>query len=335
MTSSMVRLTAITAAILLIGGCRSIGRMFGGGEPPPEPPPELRQAHALFDSLRGVNLVADAQVQIIRAEPRLDSADAAVARRASAEYIDAISHLALREVQMADLTQQLTMIQRTTDSLRTERLQKLLTMSEAERQALQRQQALSQQEIQVLQQQRTAAQLEADSLRRVAEEAHARLNQALEQLRGLIVEITNIRETQRGLVISLSDILFDVNRATLKAGAEANIRRISAVLEQYPDYRISVEGHTDATGPDAYNQQLSEQRAQAVRTALVAGGVDPSRITAVGYGETQPIASNDDATGRQQNRRVEVVVLGAGRIADAFPDTGTVRPDSTRIPPRD
>ena len=334
MISSMVRLTALTAAVLLIGGCRSIGRMFGGDEPPPAPPPALTQAHAMFDSLSGVTLVADAQVLMIRAEPRLDSADAAVARRASVEYIDAISHLALREVQMADLTQQLTMIQRTTDSLRTERLQKLLTMSEAQRQALQRQQALSQQEIQMLQQQRTAAQMEADSLRRVAEEAHARLNQALEQLRGLIVEITNIRETQRGLVISLSDILFDVDRATLKPGAEANIRRISAVLEQYPDYRISVEGHTDATGADAYNQQLSERRAEAVRTALVAGGVDPGRITSVGYGKTQPIASNDTPAGRQQNRRVEVVVLGAGKVADAFPDTGMVRPDSTRIPPR-
>lgn len=333
MNTFMVRRAALVAAVLAIGGCRSVSRLFGGDDPPPPPPPELVQAHALFDSLQNVDLVGDARVFLIRAEYAIDSADAAVARTASPEYISAISHLALREAQMSELTQQLTMLQRETDSLRTERLQRLLTMSEAQRQALQRQQQLSQQEIQILQQQRMSAQLEADSLRRVAEEAHARLNQALEQLRGLIVEITNIRETQRGLVISLSDILFDVDRATLKPGAEANIRRISTVLNQYPDYRISVEGHTDATGADAYNQQLSERRAEAVRAALIAGGVDASRITSVGFGKTQPIAGNDTPAGRQQNRRVEVIVLGAGKIADAFPDSVPARSDSLRLPP--
>ncbi len=332
-TMPHVSLTAF--AIATLGACASLGR-----DEPPQPPPELLQAKALHDSLAAMQLVGDAQVLLIQSEPTLDSADAAVQRRAEASYIQATSHLALRTVQLAELTHRLVLLERETDSLRTERLQRLLTMSETERQALERQRQLSQQEIQALQQQRTSAQAEADSLRRVAEDAHARLNQALEQLRGLIVEITNIRETQRGLVISLSDILFDVDRATLKPGAEANIRRISGVLNQYPDYRISVEGHTDATGTDQYNQQLSERRAQAVLQTLVGGGVDSTRITAVGFGKTQPIASNDTPAGRQQNRRVEVIVLGAGTVADAIPGTppdttgGVIPPAPPTIPPR-
>ena len=338
LTMPHVALTAL--ALATVGACRSLG--LGQEEGPPEPPAELLQAQALHDSLAALRLVGDAQVLLIQSEPAIDSAEAAVQRRADPSYIEAASHLALRTVQLADLTHRLVILEREIDSLRTERLQRLLAMSEAEKRALEEQRQLSQQEIQALQQQRTAAQLEADSLRRVAEEAHARLNQALEQLRGLIVEITNIRETQRGLVISLSDILFDVDRASLKPGAEANISRISAVLNQYPDYGISVEGHTDATGSESYNQTLSERRAAAVRQALVAGGVDSTRITSVGYGKSQPIASNDTPAGRQQNRRVEVIVLGAGTVADALPDSTpgmpppavTTPPPTTTPPPR-
>jgi hypothetical protein len=132
-----------------------------------------------------------------------------------------------------------------------------------------------------------------------------------------VTEITTLQETSRGLVISLSDVLFDVNRATLRSGAEQNVRRIADILRQYPDNQISVEGHTDATGSDAYNQKLSEDRAASVRAALVGGGVDASRITSRGFGKTQAVATNATAEGRQRNRRVEVVVLGAGSLADA------------------
>ncbi|HEX2779351.1 MAG TPA: OmpA family protein [Gemmatimonadaceae bacterium] len=173
-----------------------------------------------------------------------------------------------------------------------------------------------------------------DVVRRAAEEANAKLNDALTQLRSLVAEITNIRETSRGLVISLSDILFDVNQATLKAGAAQNVQKIAAILNQYPDYNISVEGHTDASGSDAYNQDLSERRAASVREALVAGGVAASRISSKGFGESQPVASNDTPSGRQQNRRVEVIVLGAGKVADAVrtgQDT-TAKRDSTSRP---
>ncbi len=124
------------------------------------------------------------------------------------------------------------------------------------------------------------------------------------------------------------------------------------MLDQYPDHEIAVEGHTDATGPDEYNQRLSEQRAASVRVQLIDGGIDANRITSRGLGESTPVASNDNAAGRQQNRRVEIVVLGAGTVAEAsqgqvvspvdsiLRDTTLirrdtlVRPDTTVRPPR-
>jgi outer membrane protein OmpA-like peptidoglycan-associated protein len=143
-----------------------------------------------------------------------------------------------------------------------------------------------------------------------------------------VAEITNLQQTQRGLVISLSDILFDVGKSTLKPGAQASIGRIAVVLRQYPQHQILVEGHTDATGGDDFNLQLSRDRANSVRTELVAGGVDASKIAAEGFGETRPVATNDTPAGRQQNRRVEIVIVGAGTVADA------VRPDPGGAPPR-
>jgi outer membrane protein OmpA-like peptidoglycan-associated protein len=142
-----------------------------------------------------------------------------------------------------------------------------------------------------------------------------------------VAEITNLQQTQRGLVISLSDILFDVGKSTLKPGSQASIQRIAVVLTQYPQHQILVEGHTDATGGDDFNLQLSRDRATSVRTALVAGGVEATRITAEGFGESRPVASNDNAAGRQQNRRVEIVIVGAGTVADA------VQRDSTAATP--
>jgi len=106
-----------------------------------------------------------------------------------------------------------------------------------------------------------------------------------------------------------SDYLFAVNSSTLLPGACDELNRVGKVLNQYPQTRITISGHTDSTGSEEYNQRLSERRAEAVKNALVGVGINPSRITTIGFGESKPIASNATEAGRQQNRRVEIRIV--------------------------
>ena len=278
-------------------------------------PASLAQAESIYQRLEASGADRRVEGQLFRTKQAIDVANRAVDEGGSQGYVDDLGHIALRHAQTAEAEDTRLLAVHETDSLKAARLSTLLSLSESQRSALMQAQALSQEEIAALRERNMLTEQRADSLRQVAEEATARLNEALNRLRTLVVEITNLRETSRGLVISLSDILFDVDKATLKAGAEQKIQQIATILDQYPDYKISVEGHTDATGTDSYNQLLSEQRAAAVREALVRGGVEPGRITSQGLGETQPVADNTSAAGRQQNRRVEVIVLGAGTLA--------------------
>jgi outer membrane protein OmpA-like peptidoglycan-associated protein len=123
-----------------------------------------------------------------------------------------------------------------------------------------------------------------------------------------VAEVERPSETE--LVVILRDkILFDVDAYSLKPGAEDNLTEIADILIKYPDFNIVVEGHTDNTGKENYNQWLSEKRAEAVADSLVSRGLNPARIQVVGYGETRPAATNETAEGRQQNRRVELHVV--------------------------
>jgi outer membrane protein OmpA-like peptidoglycan-associated protein len=122
-------------------------------------------------------------------------------------------------------------------------------------------------------------------------------------------EIAKVREEKRGLIVSLSDILFEFGKSTLAKGTQENLVKLGKILSAYPDREIVVEGHTDNVGGNEANQKLSLARAQAVRQALIEAGVNQNIIKAAGFGKTKPIADNDTAVGRQQNRRVEVVVL--------------------------
>jgi OmpA-OmpF porin, OOP family len=134
-------------------------------------------------------------------------------------------------------------------------------------------------------------------------------------IRVLESELAELRadRTERGLVVTVSDeILFDVDQAELKPGGMQQLSRVSEFLRQNPDRNVLIEGHTDSTAPDGYNLELSQRRANAVEDFLIAQGVEPTRIAAVGYGEQLPLASNATAAGRQANRRVEIVVLDAG-----------------------
>ena len=118
------------------------------------------------------------------------------------------------------------------------------------------------------------------------------------------------RDTARGLIVSLSDVLFDTGKSTLRPGAREKLAKISGIVLAYPDLRLAIEGNTDSVGSDAMNQQLSEQRAGSVRDYLAQQNIPAASMTSQGFGKTQPVASNDTAEGRQQNRRVELVVSG-------------------------
>lgn len=116
------------------------------------------------------------------------------------------------------------------------------------------------------------------------------------------------QDTERGLVLTLGSVLFETDKATLQSGSRRTVQKVAEFLNQYPERKILIEGFTDSRGSDQYNQQLSQDRAQSVRELLVTNGVDPQRIDVTGHGEDYPVASNDNTAGRQQNRRVEIVI---------------------------
>ncbi len=167
------------------------------------------------------------------------------------------------------------------------------------------------------QQQQHAAEADSDRNRAAAASSDAQLQQSVrdrEELRARLLQqfslILETRDTARGLVVNMSDVLFDSGKFTLRPLAREKLAKISGIVLAYPSLKLAVEGNTDSVGTEAFNQQLSEQRAQGVRGYLTQQGVPESSTTATGFGKTRPIASNDTSEGRQQNRRVELVVSG-------------------------
>jgi outer membrane protein OmpA-like peptidoglycan-associated protein len=124
------------------------------------------------------------------------------------------------------------------------------------------------------------------------------------------LEALKATPTPRGLVMTLGDVLFDTGRAELKSGAGRKMDQLGQFLVEHQDRRVQIDGFTDSVGTDSYNEDLSQRRADAVKTALINRGVQPSRIGTEGYGKAYPVANNNDSGGRQLNRRVEVVIGG-------------------------
>jgi outer membrane protein OmpA-like peptidoglycan-associated protein len=115
------------------------------------------------------------------------------------------------------------------------------------------------------------------------------------------------KQTDRGMLLTLGDVLFDTGKATLKPGAHETIGRLADVLKEDPNRTVAIEGHTDSVGSEEMNMALSTQRAEAVERALIGRGVAATQISVEGRGESTPVANNDTAAGRQQNRRVEMI----------------------------
>ena len=171
---------------------------------------------------------------------------------------------------------------------------------------------------------RTAAQAQAEAARERAlkdqaaaeqsRQAAARAEQEKAELRAKLVQQLNLiletRESARGLIVNISDVLFDTGQYTLKPAAREKLAKVSGIVLAHPGLKLEVEGHTDSVGSDELNQQLSEKRAATVRDYLVQQGIGINAVSARGFGKTMPVASNDTAAGRQQNRRVEMIVAG-------------------------
>jgi outer membrane protein OmpA-like peptidoglycan-associated protein len=163
----------------------------------------------------------------------------------------------------------------------------------------------------------SAAQADADRSRAIAQQAQLNEHNAdsekaamRAQLSEQLNKILETRDSARGLIISMSDVLFDTGEYSLKPGAREKLAKVAGILIAYPSLNIEVGGYTDNVGGDDMNQKLSENRAGAVRDYLVEQGVATNSVTSKGFGNTLPVASNDNSAGRQENRRVELVVSG-------------------------
>jgi outer membrane protein OmpA-like peptidoglycan-associated protein len=138
-------------------------------------------------------------------------------------------------------------------------------------------------------------------------------------------KILQTRDSARGLIVNMSDVLFDTGKHSLKPGAREKLAKVAGILLAYPGLNIEVGGYTDNVGGDQMNRTLSENRAGSVRDYLVQQGVATNSVSAKGYGNTLPVASNDNSAGRQQNRRVELLVSGEAIGNPVNATTGSLR----------
>jgi outer membrane protein OmpA-like peptidoglycan-associated protein len=263
----------------------------------PAPPSALVDAQAAYRNAESTPVIQqNASVELYEAKQALDRAESEWARDHDANETAHLAYLANRRVEVAQLWA-------------SGRAAAKEGMSLDEQRARESSRIVSEAE---------AARAEAESAKQAAADATARERQLREELSDL-----QARETQRGLEMSLGDILFDVGQASLKPGAMQRLYTLVTFLKEYPDRAVLLEGHTDSTGSDSFNLSLSERRAESVRSFLSGNGVDAARILARGYGKAYPVASNDTVAGRQQNRRVDVVILHPGESPE-----GKLRPSA-------
>jgi outer membrane protein OmpA-like peptidoglycan-associated protein len=260
--------------------------------------------NAMLEQARSEYRVADADPQVRnlaggelkQASDALARADAAFVAHDKSIEVDHFAYIAKQRIAIAEETArqksaeaQVANANATRDSIR-------LAARTDEADAAKRAAADAQLQSQASQRQAAASQLQAS-------DAQVRNAQLEAQLRDM-----NAKKTDRGMVVTIGDVLFDTDKSLLKAGGMRNVEKLAGFFKQYPQRKALVEGFTDSTGSEGHNQELSGQRADAVRSALVDMGVDSTRISTHGYGEAYPVAGNDSSSGRQLNRRVEIVL---------------------------
>lgn len=263
----------------------------------------LTAARANYEQAAADPFVAsNAAVELRQAHQELDLADQALRAGEPTAVVDHDAYLAQRRVDVAVLTGRAARADKVIADAQVERDRIVIAQRSREAEA---QRAAADQ-----------ARADADASRAAAAQqqiaaAQARQDAASSQAQAAALQSQladlQAKQTDRGMVLTLGDVLFDVDRSTLKPGADRTLDKVANYLNRDPSRNVLIEGYTDSTGSLAHNEELSQARADAVRRALVERGVAPSRIQAHGLGPNYEVASNDSAAGRQLNRRVEMV----------------------------
>ena len=253
-------------------------------------------------------------------------------RRAQEQRAEEAQQRAQQEAQQRQLAEQDR--QRAQEELRAAQQAREQAEQERQRAEAARQAAFAQQQ---------AAESQAQQAQLAAQRAQQEKEQTRQQLLQQLNQVLQTRETARGLIVNMPDVLFDTGKYTLKPGARERLARVAGILQAYPGLRVQIEGHTDSTGTPEFNQRLSQQRAQAVQQFLETQGVNRELVTAQGFGQTAPVASNSTAEGRQLNRRVDLVVSGEAITGSTTTTTSTTtstnaaptppQPPASAVPP--
>ena len=282
------------AATLLLGACSSL----------PADNAALMSARAAFEGARNNPQTRElAAAELSAAGIALNRANEAFTRRDKLAEVDHLAYLASQRVAVAQQTARQKAADAQLLSAEAERDRSRLAARTSEADSAQMLAQRSQQEAQAAQRSAAASQMSAQSAQMQNADAQARAMQLEEQLRAL-----NAKKTDRGMVVTIGDVLFDTGRAELKPGSARDMSKLADFFKANPQRTALVEGFTDSVGSEAANQDLSNRRAAAVQAALADMGVERQRISARGYGKAHPGAGNDNASGRQMNRRVEIVL---------------------------
>lgn len=252
---------------------------------------QLEQARAQVQTLAADPMAQQAAgSDLDQARTSLNQADSAFQQKRPPQQVNQLAYLALRHAQAGEAR---------------------VAEARARQQIAKAQEDRNRIQLQARERETEAAKAEAATARNTAAAAQSELASARQELSDL-----QAKQTDRGLVMTLSDVLFDTGKATLKPGATRDLDRLAHALKDNPNTRVKIEGYTDSVGSDSYNQELSQRRAQAVADALQSRGVPADRYQIEGLGKEFPVATNDTPAGRQQNRRVEIVFSDdAGRFA--------------------
>lgn len=282
---------SILAAAVLAAACASA----------PVTTPSLDQARADFVSANNNSQVSTyAPLEFKQASEALDQANQAAARRESLSDIDRLAYVAKQRIATAqEVAKGKAAEANIADASRQRDMVRLdARTAEAER---------AKRDAEAAQAQAQQAQAAAQS----AQQQNAALTERAAHLEALLSDLQAVK-TERGFVVTIGDVLFGTDQAVLNANGVATLRKLADVMAENPNRTVLVEGFTDSTGSAAHNQDLSQRRANAVATALSQAGVARDRIAMRAYGEAFPVASNDSAASRQQNRRVEIVLSNEG-----------------------